>query len=110
MKWQGLSQLYGHLTRPHRVLRLRQAYVAVFSGQGKKEDAEIVLTDLADFCGWFKTGQGLSDADLREMDGRRQAYERIFTFLRLTEAEVEELAEAARADDGQKTDEEGDYL
>ncbi len=110
MRWQGLSQLYGHLSRAHRISRLRSAYVAVFSGQGKKEDAEIVLSDLAGFCDWFTAGQDMSDAELREMNGRRQAYERIFTFLRMTEAEVEELAEAARADDAQKGDEQGDYL
>ncbi|MDJ0894861.1 MAG: hypothetical protein QNJ92_06935 [Alphaproteobacteria bacterium] len=110
MRWQGLSQLYGHLSRAHRTKRLRSAYVAVFSGQGEKEDAEIVLSDLASFCDWFSTGKGMSDAELREMNGRRQVYEQIFTFLRMTEAEVEELAEAARADDAQKGDEQGDYL
>lgn len=78
-------------------LRLAQAYLSVF---GKEtEDAEIVLADLAEFCGFYNVAPpGLSGEQLQYDAGKRAAFGRLFSFLSLSDERLAALEEAARAE------------
>lgn len=87
----------GRKRGPSAAKRLEEAYNAVFTGHGSKEDAEIVLSDLANFTGFYRVnGIGVSGEDRAFADGMRLAYGRIFRFLNLTDAERRALEFAAR--------------
>lgn len=75
--------------------QLTAAYNSVFS-QGR-EDVELVLTDLAAHCGFYKVGErGSSADDLNFDEGKRAAFARIWSFLTLTDKQLELLENAAR--------------
>lgn len=58
--------------------RIASAYAAVFGGRGSKEDAELVVIDLAQFTRYLDTTQlGTSDEVLREINGRRSVFARL---------------------------------
>lgn len=80
--------------------RLREAYVNLFNGTGSKEDAELVLSDLARTTGYFHTDtEDDSDAVLRFRAGQRSVFGRVMQFLDMPEEGVRELAEAVRLED-----------
>ena len=105
----SLGRMFGHQPKPTRTNELAGAYRRLFRGQGNQDDADVVLADLADHCGFFKVSKRVPDAALQFNEGRRHAFNRIFTFLSLTPEEVEDLAKATRGEFLQKT-EEGEYL
>lgn len=74
--------------------RLRQAYASVFRGSA---DAELVLADLANYCGYYKVhSPEVSMSVAFDHNARRAVFGRIFHYLNLSEDERGELAEAAR--------------
>lgn len=80
-------------------LRLTQAYKATFTGHGSQQDAEIVLSDLADVTGFYKVSDGDTSGDkLRFQEGMRFAFARILSHLRMTDTEMAELEKAARVE------------
>jgi hypothetical protein len=75
-----------------QVERLRQAYLSVFQGRGGKEDADIVLVDLAYESGYFFTDDGMaSDQQLRHDSGRRFVFGRIARMLQMSNLEIADL-------------------
>lgn len=75
--------------------QLIAAYNSVFV-QGR-EDVELVLTDLANHCGFYKVDErGASADDLNFDGGKRAAFARIWSFLTLTDQQIELLENAAR--------------
>ncbi len=75
--------------------QLIAAYNSVFV-QGR-EDVELVLTDLANHCGFYKVDdRGASADDLNFDGGKRAAFARIWSFLTLTDQQLELLENAAR--------------
>lgn len=73
------------------------AYRATFNGNGTKEEAGLVLADLADFTGFYKVADAeATDAVLRHHAGQRSVFGRILAALRMTDAELLRLEEAAR--------------
>lgn len=73
--------------------RLVASYHEVF--RTGREEAEIVLADLADFSGFYKvTPPGAGDLSFNE--GKRAVFARIFSFLRMTDEEIRGLETAAR--------------
>ena len=73
--------------------KLAAAYREVF--KLGREEAEIVLADLAAFSGFYRvTYPGAGDLAFNE--GMRAVYGHIFRFLRMTDQEIRELEEAAR--------------
>ena len=79
--------------------RLTAAYRGTFSGNGTKEDVEIVLADLAAESGYY----GVSPADLpadqlKFVEGGRRVFARILASMRMTDAELGALEEAARSE------------
>lgn len=75
--------------------KLTAAYNSVFT-QGR-EDVEMVLSDLAEHCGFYKTSErGSSADDLNFDEGKRAAFARIWSFLTLTDQQLEQLENAAR--------------
>lgn len=73
--------------------KLREAYVTVFSG----ESGQIVLADLAEYCGYYKVfDPAISMSVMADHNARRAVFGRIFHFLNLSEDERRELHEAAR--------------
>jgi hypothetical protein len=44
-----------------RSVRIGQAYAAVFRGVGTREDADLVLVDLAQLCGYYDTASVTAD-------------------------------------------------
>lgn len=79
--------------------RLAAAYQATFGGNATKEDAEIVLVDLAMTTRFYEhmTPDAASDA-LRHVDGRRAVFRRLIGFVAdariLGELQIAALREA----------------
>jgi hypothetical protein len=99
--WRFVSRSFrpGFRRSGHAIAKLSNAYEALFTGHGSKEDAEIVLADIANWTGFYRVnGPGLSAEDRAFFDGQRAVYGRIFRFLRMTEDERRQLEEAARAE------------
>lgn len=58
--------------------RIASAYAAFVEGRASKEDADLVIVDLAVFTRYLDTTQlGTPDAVLREINGRRAVFARI---------------------------------
>lgn len=87
------------LFSPEATMRLQAAYVATFSGNATREDAEIALVDLAVMSRFYEhmTPDAAPDA-LRHIDGRRAVFRQIIGFIAdpriLGELQVAALAEA----------------
>jgi hypothetical protein len=99
MRWRSLSSVFAPGLRRRLQARagLGAAYRRLFSGSGSKADAEMVLADLASHTGFYRvTEPGAGSLDFAE--GKRAVFGRLFRFLRMTEAEIEALEEAARAE------------
>lgn len=115
MSWQTLSRIFDPfnllkgLSRTNTAReRLVDAYQAVFEGRGGRDDAEIVLADLAAFTGFFGVfAPGVTDAELRYAEGMRAVYGRIHARLRLSAEERVSLQEAAKLE-GMHRNREGD--
>jgi hypothetical protein len=78
---------------------LAASYRRVFvDGGADKKDAQIVLTDIANFSGFYRVnGMGFDPHDRAFSDGMRAVYGRIQNFIRTTPEEARMLEEAARA-------------
>lgn len=75
--------------------RLTQAYRDVFCR--KDESTEIVLADLANYCGFYKVPPIGSPPETLLVDqGLRAAFGRLFSFLALTDDQLAALEGAAR--------------
>ena len=99
MSWRNLNRLFpaGFRRRVQARFALAQAYRRLFSGRGSKADGEVVLADLANHTGFYRvTEPGAGALDFAE--GKRAVYGRVFRFLRMSDAEVASLEEAARAE------------
>ena len=58
--------------------RVAQAYILLFEGRGSREDADIVLADLAIQSGYFDTvDPEASDRALRQREGKRELMQRV---------------------------------
>ena len=99
MKRAGDSLPAGEQRGVRAFVELAAAYKALFSGSGGREEAEIVLTDLASYSGFFMVCERGTPSDLlRETEGMRTVFARIYDFLNLTGDEARRLHEAARAE------------
>ena len=97
MRWFPLARRFAAARGAAAEQRLAQAYRNVFAF--RDPDAQIVLSDLADFTGFYRVnGQGIPPDDRAFSDGMRAAFGRLFRFLNLTDEERAALAEAARAE------------
>jgi hypothetical protein len=98
MKWRSLVTQRPEAPRGDDAkLRLARAYLSVF-GQ-KTEDVELVLADLADFCGFYNVAPpGLSGDQLQYDAGKRASFGRLFSFLSLSDERLAALEKAARAE------------
>lgn len=88
----------GERRGPDAKVRLISAYTAVFDhGNATVEDRQFVLTDLADFCGFYSVqGPGLSADERAYREGQRSAFGRILSHLALTWEELRAYQVAAR--------------
>jgi len=74
---------------------LADAYRSLFADG--REEVEMVLTDLATFCGFYAVeAAGVDGNTLNHAAGRRAAFARIFHFLSLSDEQSAALEEAAR--------------
>ena len=97
MRWFPLARRFAAARGAAAEERLALAYRSLFSA--RNSDAQIVLSDLADFTGFFRVnGPGIGAEDRAFTDGMRAAYGRIFRFINLTDEECAALVEAARAE------------
>lgn len=80
---------------------LIEAYEAVFSGRGDKEQAELVLADLAHYTGYCHAPnpEMLGHADLAFEAGRRSVFGRILHFCAIPDELKADLIEAVRLED-----------
>ncbi len=79
---------------PDAKLELIDAYTRLFNGEGKKEDAEIVLGDILHWSRYFNiTPEG---SDLARAEGRREVAGRIFSLVNLADWERTAIYNAAR--------------
>jgi hypothetical protein len=80
-------------------MRMRGAYRRLFSGEGTKGDADIVLNNLLQFCHWDSTTFVRNDDGGRGMatlEGRRQVVMRILAAMRMSEEETREVITSAK--------------
>jgi hypothetical protein len=80
-------------------LELTLAYKRVFTGTSPASiaDKQTVLADLANAASWGKYCPATtSDAQLRQTEGARELFSRVFAFIGLSASEIEALREAAR--------------
>lgn len=99
--WRSLARIYPRHWRrsPSAAADLTNAYRALFTGHGGEREAQIVLADLANASGFYRVNGPEFSAEARAFaDGERSVYGRIFRFLRMSDAEVRQLEEAARAE------------
>lgn len=95
MKWRTVAAQVKPPRGSKANLKLAQAYRDVF--MRKDEATEIVLADLANFCGFYKVAPpGTSPETLLFEQGQRTAFGRVFHFLSLPEDRLKALEEAAR--------------
>jgi len=73
---------------------LIEAYTRLFNGKGTPEDAQIVLTDLMSFSGYFNVTASHQNRDFHE--GSRSVGARIFTMANMQPWERDALYGAAR--------------
>lgn len=93
--WRTRARLQALVGEEQAVARLTRAYQSVFATG--REDAELVLADLAEHCGFYKVAARGSDSGTIHYDeGKRAAFARIWSFLTLTDAELAALESAAR--------------
>jgi hypothetical protein len=80
-----------------RQLELIEAYRRALGGSGSKEDGDRVLRDLAEFSNFYKTTPAdLPAEQVKFVEGGRRVFEHILTCLRMSDAELARLEEAAR--------------
>jgi hypothetical protein len=97
--WVRLSQLPFAKGSARGQEKLGSAYRNIFSGKGTADDAQMVLADLANHSGFYRVSGPDVDPNARAFaDGMRAAYGRIFRYLSLTDQELQDLQEAARAE------------
>ncbi len=97
--WRSLSRLFPWLKSrsTEASLRLTQAYMAVFSGKATREDAEVVLADLANYSGFYRTSPADTPSDvLRYQEGMRAVYGYVYSHLNLSPSDISALENAAR--------------
>lgn len=94
--WLGLARLRLPRSRGKRAEeRLLTAYETVFDPHSV--EAQLVLADLANHCGFFRaSGPGLSADERSHAEGMRAAFARLYGFLRLTDEQRQALQQAAR--------------
>lgn len=94
----SLSLLFPRGLRRGRKARLRliEAYRNLFAGSGSHEDAELVLTDLAEKSGFYQVTTAETTADaLRFAEGQRALFKRIAAMLAMPPEALAELQQAA---------------
>ena len=79
---------------PDAKLQLSEAYTRLFNGAGSKLDAEVVLTDIMAFSGYFASMP--TNGDFVYSAGARSVGGRIFTMANLADWERTALHNAAR--------------
>jgi hypothetical protein len=107
MKWRTVATQVKRPRGSKAQLRLTQAYLDVFTRED--ESTEMVLADLANFCGFYKVPPiGAPPETLLVDQGLRAAFGRLLSFLSLPEARLKALEEAARQE-AMADDEEGTF-
>lgn len=97
MSWRTVATQHaaGHRRSATAVLGLAAAYHDVFSKAD--ESTEMVLADLATFCGFYQVPPpGTTSDEMHRDAGRREAFARILSFLTLSSERMQALEEAAR--------------
>ena len=98
MSWGNIFNMFPARPRGAEATEyLTKAYRDVFSGSASKTQAEAVLTDLAYYSNFYTTAPPASDlATYAEWNGMRMVFGRVFRFLKMSDAEIRRLEEAAR--------------
>lgn len=93
--WRTICNLVPRPRDAEAQKRLVDAYREVF---GKEDEStEIVLADLAQFCGFYSVPPPGTPSDTLHYEaGQRSAYGRIFHFLSMPQKRVDALERAAR--------------
>lgn len=80
-------------------LRLTEAYRNTFAGNGNREDADLVLRDLAKTSGFYMVTPATAPDNVRSYsEGRRAVFARIQGHIRMTPEEIAALETAVRRD------------
>lgn len=88
---QHLSKARG----PEAQLTLRNAYIAFRAGHATRQQAELIITDLAKASGYYNTTPASEpDHVLRFYEGQRDLFGRMLRFMNPTMRELEALQKA----------------
>ena len=86
----------GERRGPEREARLSSAWQAIASGKGSKEDADLVLADLAETSEFYYVADPeATPTQLMRREGRREVMARILFLLDLPASYMTELRQAA---------------
>ena len=99
--WKSISSLFPTgLSRSYGAnYRLATSYQALFEGRGSRDDAEIVLADIANVSGFYRVSPStFTEAELRHQEGMRALYGRIHSMLRMSGPDMLALENAARVE------------
>lgn len=76
-------------------LALRSAYIAFRNGRATKQQADLIITDLAKYSGYYNTTSSSEpDHVLRHNEGGRELFGRVMRFMNPTLRELEALQRA----------------
>jgi hypothetical protein len=85
----------GALDQDWQMKRVASAYGALFSGTGSKEDADIVLVDIAQFTRYYDTAQlSMEPATAQALAHRRAVLSRVLEAMVLSGKEPDGLMQA----------------
>lgn len=97
--FRSFSDLFGlnESRGPKAQNRLREAYAAVVEGNATKEDAGLVLVDLAKASGYYNTTPpDASDGVLRYNEGARSIFARILQMSNPAFSEIDAIRKAVQ--------------
>jgi hypothetical protein len=95
--WRGVKARLGVSRAASAELQLAQAYRALIDGRATSDQQRDIVTDLADYSGFFRVSDLTVTGDQRAfLDGMRAVYGRLLRFGVLTGEELAGLADAAR--------------
>lgn len=99
MSWRSLSTIFPwNKSRGNEAkAQLARAYKAVFSGRASQEQAEVVLSDLANVTGFYRCHPAGTSAEvLQYSEGMRFVFGHIHSFVNLSPEDLNALEQAAR--------------
>lgn len=107
--WATLRRNHQNAGPSGAELKLSASYQNLFTGNATREEAEVVLADLAADSGFFAITDPSQHAALPFQEGKRALFGRIWANMRMSNQERISLEEAVREEQAARENDVGDY-